>query len=596
MGADRPVAAASAGPACRRSRRRRRRCARSRMRSVTRGDAPRSPTRRPTLDGLDLDRAAAIVADALGAGGGWLAPAEVEALLRSFGLPLARSLVATSPRAAGRAAPRLGGPVAVKAIAPGLVHKSDVGAVRLGLSGAAPSSAPPARSAAAVRAAGHRVEGYVVQAMAPEGSELLVGVVGDPAFGPLVAIGAGGTTAELIRDVQVRLAPIGRREASDMLRSLRTFPLLDGYRGRPRADVAAVRGRPAARRRARRRASRDRRARLQPAHRRPDRSGRGRRARADRTATAPSPLRRAGHLTDARRALAAVGRERAVVRLLGPHGDGPRQARPQAIAPAIARCGRGPGRRRAARPAADRPRDTVAAVAAGELDDDPVMGSGGWDQALRVWDLAAGSQLAVVRPRVAGRRHRDAGRNDRQSPPTPKSRRCWRCLVSCELFRICLHPRADRPHVVRSRCSRSRRGSRGQGVAPVAEDQRRDPEAREDQVEDRQDVGADDARVRAARRWAAPRLRGEATSCLRAAGLRPRAPGGRSGTWWIVDDPAHGVRARSGRSRAARRAPRSACARAARRRGCGRCGRARRTGARRWRRTSGSGARSAGGR
>jgi acyl-CoA synthetase (NDP forming) len=94
--------------------------------------------------------------------------------------------------------------------------------------------------AEAVAAAGHEVTGYLVQTMAPEGAELLVGVVGDPAFGPLVAVGAGGTTAELIRDIQVRLAPLGRRETSEMLRALRTFPLLDGYRGRPSADVAAV--------------------------------------------------------------------------------------------------------------------------------------------------------------------------------------------------------------------------------------------------------------------------------------------------------------------------------------------------------------------
>jgi acyl-CoA synthetase (NDP forming) len=76
--------------------------------------------------------------------------------------------------------------------------------------------------------------------MAPDGAELIVGVVGDPAFGPLVAVGAGGTTAELIRDIQVRLAPLGRREAAEMLRALRTYPLLDGYRGRPRANLAAV--------------------------------------------------------------------------------------------------------------------------------------------------------------------------------------------------------------------------------------------------------------------------------------------------------------------------------------------------------------------
>jgi acyl-CoA synthetase (NDP forming) len=89
-------------------------------------------------------------------------------------------------------------------------------------------------------AAGVAPEGFLLQRMAPSGPELIVGVVGDPRFGPLVAVGAGGTTAELIGDVQVRLAPVGPREAASMLRELRTFPLLDGFRGAPRADVGAV--------------------------------------------------------------------------------------------------------------------------------------------------------------------------------------------------------------------------------------------------------------------------------------------------------------------------------------------------------------------
>jgi ATP-grasp domain len=89
-----------------------------------------------------------------------------------------------------------------------------------------------------VQAAGHRLEGYLVQRMAPAGTELIIGVVGDPAFGPVVAVGAGRTRAELIRDVQVWLAPLGRREAADAA-GLRAFALLAGFRGRPRAELAA---------------------------------------------------------------------------------------------------------------------------------------------------------------------------------------------------------------------------------------------------------------------------------------------------------------------------------------------------------------------
>jgi acyl-CoA synthetase (NDP forming) len=75
--------------------------------------------------------------------------------------------------------------------------------------------------------------------MVPEGVEMLAGVVSDPDFGPVVACGAGGRAVELLGDVAVRLAPLTRRDAGAMVRSLRTFPLLDGYRGAPACDVPA---------------------------------------------------------------------------------------------------------------------------------------------------------------------------------------------------------------------------------------------------------------------------------------------------------------------------------------------------------------------
>jgi acyl-CoA synthetase (NDP forming) len=207
------------------------------VRHARRRASPPNPV--PELDGLDLDRAAAIVSSALGAGGGWLEPTDVEALLAAFGLPLAPSREVRTAREAGAATEELGGAVALKAIAPELLHKSDIGAVRLGLRGASAVASAAEEIADAVRSAGHRLDGYLVQRMAPDGTELILGVVGDAAFGPLVAVGAGGTAAELIRDIQVRLAPVGRREAA-VIRALRTFPLLDGYRGHRRADPAAL--------------------------------------------------------------------------------------------------------------------------------------------------------------------------------------------------------------------------------------------------------------------------------------------------------------------------------------------------------------------
>jgi acetyl coenzyme A synthetase (ADP forming)-like protein len=197
---------------------------------------PDPPPPTPAGEG---DEIAAVIADGLGTGGGWMSPAAAEALLRSARLPVAESRSAATPADVRRAADDLGGRVAVKAIGPGLLHKSDLGAVRLGLTAAGAERAAREMHSS-LTAVGVAPEGFLVQQMAPAGPELIVGVVGDPRFGPLIAVGAGGTTAELIGDVQVRLAPIGRREAAAMLRELRTFPLLDGFRGAPRADVGAV--------------------------------------------------------------------------------------------------------------------------------------------------------------------------------------------------------------------------------------------------------------------------------------------------------------------------------------------------------------------
>jgi acetyl coenzyme A synthetase (ADP forming)-like protein len=194
---------------------------------------PATPTTPPP--GIDADAAHSIIARALADGEGWLGVEDTAALLAAYGIPQAASAVASSPHAAGRYAAAMGGPVALKAIVPGLLHKRDAGAVRLGLTGAS-GIARAARDLRRTLGA----ERFLVQAMAPGGVEMLVGVVADPSFGPVVACGAGGTAVELLGDVQVRLAPVAAAEAGAMIRALRTFPLLDGYRGAPRADVAAL--------------------------------------------------------------------------------------------------------------------------------------------------------------------------------------------------------------------------------------------------------------------------------------------------------------------------------------------------------------------
>jgi acyl-CoA synthetase (NDP forming)/GNAT superfamily N-acetyltransferase len=185
------------------------------------------------------EAAGTLIARELARREGWLDPGAVASLLDAYGVPLVESRRAASPAKAAASAAGLGGACAVKAVADRLVHKSDAGAVRLGVEPAEVATAAEAVLAAA-RAAGADPQGVLVQRMAEPGVELLIGVTCDRDFGPVVACAAGGVAAELIDDVQVRLAPLDRGEAAAMVRSLRMFPLLDGYRGAPRADVAAV--------------------------------------------------------------------------------------------------------------------------------------------------------------------------------------------------------------------------------------------------------------------------------------------------------------------------------------------------------------------
>lgn len=194
----------------------------------------------PALAGLGRDEAAALVASALRREAGWLAPDEAGRLLACYGLAVAAQRVVANPEEAAGAAAELGGEVALKGIAPGVVHKTEAGAVRLGLRGADAVGAAAAEMAARLAALGRPATGFLVQQMVPKGVEMIVGVVHDPHFGPVLACGAGGVLVELLRDVAVRLTPLTREDAGEMIRSLRTAPLLTGFRGSPPADVAAL--------------------------------------------------------------------------------------------------------------------------------------------------------------------------------------------------------------------------------------------------------------------------------------------------------------------------------------------------------------------
>jgi acetyl coenzyme A synthetase (ADP forming)-like protein len=194
----------------------------------------------PDFDDVRQDEAAGILAQVLKDGDGWLTPEQLEGLFACYGLPTARSATVETAKEAGAAAGEIGTPVALKAVGADIVHKTEVGAVKLGLVGADEVEAAALEMADSVAAHGLSLEGFSVQQMVEGGVEMLVGVFHDKLFGPVVMCGAGGTAVELVKDVSVRITPLTDVDATEMIRSLKTFPLLDGYRGAPKADIAAL--------------------------------------------------------------------------------------------------------------------------------------------------------------------------------------------------------------------------------------------------------------------------------------------------------------------------------------------------------------------
>jgi len=173
--------------------------------------------------------------------GGFLTEPDARRLLEAAGIPTTRWQFAADTEAAVQAARALGDAVAIKAVSARIVHKSDIGGVKLGLRGDAAVRQACNDIAAAARAAGvETLDGFLVTEMWRADTELILGVQRDPDFGPLVMVGAGGVLVELMKDVQLAPAPLSHATARAMLGRLRCLPLLTGYRGRPAADLDAI--------------------------------------------------------------------------------------------------------------------------------------------------------------------------------------------------------------------------------------------------------------------------------------------------------------------------------------------------------------------
>jgi acyl-CoA synthetase (NDP forming) len=164
----------------------------------------------------------------------WLSAADARVLLNAFGIPQVASGIATTVEEAVKIAQSLGFPVVAKLASSRVVHKTEAGAIRLGL-----------QDAVAVRRAFDELkqdgmEGILLQKMIQAGVELMIGVAEDQLFGPLIAFGLGGIHVEILGDVRFRVTPLTDQDAHEMVREIRGYRLLEGYRGHAPADVKAI--------------------------------------------------------------------------------------------------------------------------------------------------------------------------------------------------------------------------------------------------------------------------------------------------------------------------------------------------------------------
>jgi acetyltransferase len=191
---------------------------------------------------VDRERVRKLFADVRAAGRVELGEIEAREVIEAYGMRLPESRLARSPDEAAQIAAQIGFPVVMKISSPDILHKSDIGGVKVGIADAA--QARDTFELIEYRARKYspdaRIWGVLVQQMVRKGREVLVGVTRDPQFGPLIGVGMGGIYVEVLKDIAFRLAPLSTQEVREQLRSIRTYPLLAGVRGEPPADIAAI--------------------------------------------------------------------------------------------------------------------------------------------------------------------------------------------------------------------------------------------------------------------------------------------------------------------------------------------------------------------
>ncbi len=169
---------------------------------------------------------------------------ESKQILADAGIPVAVAQLAKTADEAAKLADKAGFPAVLKIVSPEITHKSDIGGVKVGLGSADEVKKAFDEIVAAAKKAEPkaRIDGVAVQKMAPAGTEVIVGMSKDPQFGPVLMFGLGGIFVEVLKDVAFRIVPLEQRDARQMVREIKGFPVLEGVRGQPPADLAALEG------------------------------------------------------------------------------------------------------------------------------------------------------------------------------------------------------------------------------------------------------------------------------------------------------------------------------------------------------------------
>ena len=171
-----------------------------------------------------------------------LSEIEAKQAFSTAGISVTETILAASKKEAVAVSEKIGFPVVLKIASPDITHKTDAGGVKIGLRNKADVNKAYAEIMASVRSVypKAKIEGVTVQAVARPGIEIIIGVFKDPQFGPVIMFGLGGIFVEVLKDVAFRIIPIVRRDAAEMIKEIKGYNLLNGYRGHEPADIPVL--------------------------------------------------------------------------------------------------------------------------------------------------------------------------------------------------------------------------------------------------------------------------------------------------------------------------------------------------------------------